>query len=282
MTAVDPVFVRDGPLLDWFGGVFDTLTFTIPAGILGFGLPHRPMRPVHLSGHLLDPDTGFDERDRIWAGIVLASRDPATGAKFRLIAFGLALPGLMGWRAKVRPYDIVARADLDADLAYGFLRRLAVIDPAAANIASRLLDTATAYAGHRLSAHLSRPTPTESEHPPAPPPDLADAARQALQEAAAQMRADGNSLAALDVKLIAATRLNGHPLPEAARALGIAAPVAYKRRQRAEARLAAHLTGASATARPAAEAATATRPPAAIPAPRAPEPSPAPSAPSAN
>lgn len=282
MTAADPVFVRDGPLLDWFGGVFDALTWTIPAGSLGSGLPHLPMKPIRLSGHLLDPDTSLYERDRIWAGVVLASRDPATGARFRLVAFGLVLPGLMGWRAKVRPYDTVARADLDSDLAYSFLRRLAVIDPAAANIPGRLLDTATAYAGRRLAAHLSRPTPTESENLPTPLPDRADAARQALQEAAAQMRTSGNSLAAVDVELVAATRLDGHPLPDAARALGIAVPAAYKRRQRAEARLAAHLTGVSATARPEAEAATATRPPAAIPAPRAPEPSPAPSVPSAS
>src|SRR5690349_20392216 len=130
MTAVDPVFVRDGPLLDWFGNVFDALTWIIPAGSLGGGLPYISMTPIQLSGHLLDPDTSLDEVDRIWTRIVLSSRDPVTGARMRLVAFGLALPGLMGWRAKVRPYDAVQRADLDADLAYSFLRRLAVIDPA--------------------------------------------------------------------------------------------------------------------------------------------------------
>ncbi|GAA1414370.1 hypothetical protein ACFQZ4_17210 [Catellatospora coxensis] len=282
MTAVDPVFVRDGPLLDWFGNVFDALTWIIPAGSLGDGLPQTYMTPIQLSGHLLNPATSLDEVDRIWARVVLNSRDPATGPRTRLLALGLALPGLMGWRAKVRPYDPVQRADLDADLAYSFLRRLAVIDPAATNIPGRLLDTATATAGRRLAAHQARPTPTDSEHLPAPPPDHSDAPRQALYEAAEQMRASGNGLAAADVELIAATRLDGHRLADAAGALGIAVTTAYKRRQRAEARLAAHLTDASATARPKAEAATATRPPAAIPAQRVPEPTPAPSAPSAS
>ncbi|MEV4412971.1 hypothetical protein [Catellatospora sp. NPDC049609] len=282
MTAVDPVFVRDGPLLDWFGNVFDALTWIIPVGSLGGGLPHTSMTPIRLSGHLLDPATTLDEVDRIWARVVLSSRDPATGPRMRLVALGLALPGLMGWRAKVRPYDPVQRADLDADLAHGFLRRLAVIDPTATNLPGRLLDTATAAAGRRLTVHLTRPTPTESVQLSAPLPDQSDAPRQALYEAAEQMRASGNRLAATDVELIAATRLDGHRLADAARALGIAVPAAYKRRQRAEARLAAHLTDVNATARPEAAAATATRPPAAIPAQRAPEPTPAPSAPSAS
>lgn len=291
MTAVDPVFVRDGPLLDWFGDVFDRLAWAIPAGSLGDDLPDSVMSPVQLSGHLLKPATGFGERDRIWAGIVRAARDPARGARFRLLAFGLALPGLHGWRAKVKPFDPVQRADLDADLAHGFLRRLAVIDPTMTNVPARLIDTATSHAGRRLAAHLSRPIPTESEHLPLPTHGHADAANQALQDIAAQMRATGRGLAPADVELIAATRLDGHDLAEAAHRMGIPVPVAYKRRQRAEARLAAHLapdtsadlhapvTG-DATDRPVVAQASATRPTAAIPAQRAPAPSPEHSAPS--
>ena len=67
-------------------------------------------------------------------------------AGYRLLAVGLALLGLGGWRRRIRVVTAQDVPDIHADLVVGFFTRLSTIDTRRANIAGRLIDSAIGYA----------------------------------------------------------------------------------------------------------------------------------------
>jgi DNA-directed RNA polymerase specialized sigma24 family protein len=247
-----PELAPAGPLLAGVDRVFADLDWTIPAGRLAPGIPPRPVRPAALRRWLLATTTSYHERDAAWAGVVTTTRQPGPdGQAYRLLALGLALVGLQGFRRRIRIWDAQDVPDLTADLIAGFYTRLAIIDTSAPNIAGRLIDSAIGYAARRYRHHQSRPRPTPAVTSPdtGPLPAIsapgwgAGCGREAgmdgaLRAAAARLAACGQELHPLDLELIAATRIDRRTLRDVAADLALGVDAAYKRRQRAEHRLA--------------------------------------------
>jgi DNA-directed RNA polymerase specialized sigma24 family protein len=180
-------------------------------------------------------------------------------AGYRLLAVGLALLGLGGWRRRIRVVTTQDVPDIHADLVVGFFTRLASIDTRRANIAGRLIDSAIGYAATRYRRHHARPHPLDPQRAPATARPGRDTGLQAcLHAAAARLARTGQRIHPADLELVAATRIDARPLAAVAASLGISVDAAYKRRQRAEHRLAAVLhrtsrtrsTAAPAQARP--------------------------------
>ncbi len=107
------------------------------------GLPGVPQRPVPLAELrmlLLDDGTPRPVRDAVWRVLVVKARQD--GPTWRLIAVGMAVPGLRrvatlfagNWRGEV--------ADRDAELLAGFLDRLYTVDLDRPRVAGRLIDAA--------------------------------------------------------------------------------------------------------------------------------------------
>jgi DNA-directed RNA polymerase specialized sigma24 family protein len=239
----DPGLAPAGLLLDQLGRVFTGLDWVIPAGGLAEGVPPRAMHPVALRGWLLSGATSYAQRDAAWAAVVAAVREGGSdAAEYRVLAVGLALLGLGGWRRRIWVVTAQDVPDIHADLMVGFLTRLNTIDTRRANIAGRLIDSAIGYAALRYRSHHARPRPVDPQRsPPGRPGSAAgtESGLQAcLQAAATRLAHTGQRIHPRDLELIAATRIDGRPLAQVAAGLGLSIDAAYKRRQRAEHRLA--------------------------------------------
>jgi DNA-directed RNA polymerase specialized sigma24 family protein len=236
----DPGLAPAGLLLDQLGRAFTGLDWIIPAGGLADRLPPRAMHPVTLRGWLLSETTSYGQRDAAWAAVVGAARGPGPdAASYRLLAVGLAVLGLGGWRRRIHAVTAQDVPDIHADLVVGFFTRLNSIDTRRANIAGRLIDSAIGYAALRYRRHHTRPRPVDPHRTPATVRSGRDAGLQAcLNAAAARLARTGQRIHPRDLELIAATRIDHRPLAQVAADLGISVDAAYKRRQRAEHRLA--------------------------------------------
>jgi len=241
--AHEPALIPGGLLLDWLDTVFADLTWPIPAGSLAPGLPATAVLPRQLRQLLLAEATGYDTRDAIWAGIVARSRQPearGTGSPRSAWTSPGCAAGCASGSGSGTPQDL---PDVHADLVCGFLTRLATIDTSGRNIAGRLIDSAIGHAARRYAARLDRPRPTDLAtdanitRPLRPRPGNPEVA---LRRVAARLAHAGTPVSARDVELIARTRLESDTLLAAAADLGLTAEAAYKRRQRAEHRIAAH------------------------------------------
>ncbi|MEY9858561.1 DNA-directed RNA polymerase specialized sigma24 family protein [Catenulispora sp. GAS73] len=173
--------------------------------------------------------------DAVWREIVDRSR--AEGAMWTVAAAGMAAPALK-WVARMYSPDFDGdRDDLDAEILTGFLEHLATIDTFRPAILHRLRYAAQ-RAGERAAkadaTHRKSHTDAESAPPKSPwgHPDLV--LNRAVGEGA---------ITEAEADLIGATRLEDVYLAEAAEMLGITVNAAKIRRQRAEARLVAWLTG---------------------------------------
>jgi DNA-directed RNA polymerase specialized sigma24 family protein len=236
----DPGLAPTGLLLDQLGRAFTGLDWIIPADGLTEGVPPQAMHPVALRGWLLSEATTYAQRDAAWGAVVAAARGPGPdAASYRLLAVGLAVLGLGGWRRRIRVVTAQDVPDIHADLVVGFFTRLAVIDTRRANIAGRLIDSAIGYAALRYRRHHTRPRPVDPHHSPTAVRSGRDAGLQeCLHAAAARLARTGLRIHPRDLELIAATRIDHRPLAQVAADLGISVDAAYKRRQRAEHRLA--------------------------------------------
>ena len=219
------------------------------------GIPPRPMSPSGLRRWLLAGSTDYPTRDRTWSRIVVRSRPPDPEATaFRLLAVGLAGYGLRNYARRIHVRSSQDLPDLHADLVTGFLVRLATVDPEGRNVAGRLIDSAIGYAARRYRP--ARPIPVDllqASHarPGADVGDVRDlpdgggggrdereTLGRTLRRAVERAALDGTPVPAGDVDLIAATRLDGQSVSEVAARLGLGVDAAYKRRRRAEQRLA--------------------------------------------
>lgn len=250
----DPGLAPAGLLLDQLGRAFTGLDWIIPAGGLAEGVPPRAMHPVALRGWLLSDATSYGQRDAAWAAVVAAARGSGSDAAgYRLLAVGLALLGLGGWRRRIRVVTAQDVPDIHADLVVGFFTRLNTIDTRRANIAGRLIDSAIAHAALRYRRHHTRPRPLDPHRAPVAQSGRDVGLQAGLHAAAVRLARTGQRIHPRDLELIAATRIDGRPLTAVASDLGISVDAAYKRRQRAETRLAAVLRP-TASARPSATA----------------------------
>jgi hypothetical protein len=156
-----PALIPRALSLEWLDEVFLDLDWTIPAGTLAPDLPETAVTPAELRQFLLDEATSYSTRDAIWTGIVAKARGPDSSS-YQLIALGLALPGLKGFRRHIRVTDSQDLLDVQGDLLCGFLTRLATIDTTKRNIAGRLIDGAIGHAARRYTTHRRRSRPARS------------------------------------------------------------------------------------------------------------------------
>jgi hypothetical protein len=258
----EPTLVADRPLLEWLDDAVDHWTWGAERDAFGPGIPPAAMTATGLRRWLLADSTPYPTRDRAWAHVIIqargigsdGSRDDEQARAYRLLALGLALPGLRGYRRRIPVRGVQDVADVHADIVTGFLIRLDSIDPTGHNLAGRLIDSAIGYAARRHQLRPADPlvVPVDPEvlttltgRLPGQYSDAgtdgADVHGETLQDClarhAGRLRAVGARLPDLDLELIARTRLDGVPITEAAARLGIPLQAAYKRRQRAEQRL---------------------------------------------
>ncbi|MBT8224189.1 MAG: hypothetical protein HKP61_20970 [Dactylosporangium sp.] len=231
-------------LLQHLDEVFAELTWRIPPGVLGMGLPTRSLVPRQLRLLVMDRSTSYPYRDAVWAGVVRCCRAP-DARRWRLVAIGLAVPGLRKW-CKQHPPLPVDLPEVHADLVAGLLTRLATIEPIGTDLGGRLIFSAIGYARRqaqrRLSSLVSADTGQagRSLRPRFGNLDVGLARVVEAVNGAHASNGVGSRLDPADMFLIGRTRLERCTLAEAAAELGVGVEAAYKRRQRAEALIAEH------------------------------------------
>jgi hypothetical protein len=199
-------------------------------------LPARPIVLDELKTLLVDGDQPQSVSDAVWAEIVdRAHRDE----QWRLGAIGMAIPALRKLAGKfARGYDGDVE-ELVAEILAGFLDRLSTVDTASPGIMLKLWWGAWRGGHGAILAHRKvQTTADEVSRAEGGPraeghPDLVLAGAVAA-----------GAITVADADLIAETRIGGVGLAEYAAGLGVGYDTVKIRRQRAEARLVAHLTGA--------------------------------------
>jgi DNA-directed RNA polymerase specialized sigma24 family protein len=249
-----PGLVQARPLLEWLDDAFASWDWPLGNNHFAPDVPERITTPTALRRWLLAASTDYATRDQVWAQIVTASRCGFEAGEYRFLAVGLALAGLRNYRRRIHVRHVGDLPDVHADLVAGFLTRLASIDTGSRNVAGRLIDSAIGYAARRYRDHQSRPLPSApatlttltagsadggfTRDPRRADPTAEPAERVLLEDLAARLQHGGVRVSVDDLELIAVTRAAGRSLAEAAAELGIPAEAAYKRRRRAEQRLA--------------------------------------------
>lgn len=198
---------------------------------IGLGLPQRRVPLVELRDVLLDRATTEAAREAVWRQLVIAAQtsDPA----WVVGAVGVAMPGLRNAAGELATGYTGDVDDIDAELLAGFTARLKEIDPDAGSLAPRLV-WAAQRAGAKLRAaewdYAARTVPRWESFEPRQPdhghPDLvlAEAVRDGV-------------LTEAEASLIAATRLEGMHVHEAAEELGDSYFRVFRARERAESAL---------------------------------------------
>jgi hypothetical protein len=208
--------------------VCEPAPLSLDGGVVGHGLPARPIPLDVLRGLLLHPSVGFEARDAALTWLV--QRAQGEGGKWLVGLAGVLLPG-MGRRIYplCRAFPRLAH-DLEAEALAALLQAVQAWRLGQDRVASRLV-WAAARGAHRL---LRRETALQDREasvglrlePPARPPAhgdllLAQAVRVGV-------------LSQLDAELIAATRVEEIPLRDLAGRWGVGYEALRKRRYRAE------------------------------------------------
>jgi hypothetical protein len=199
------------------------------------GLPHRRLPLNEVRERLLGRGCGQGTRDAVWAHLVLRSR--TEGATWTLGCVGVALPALTRIAATLTARFAADPSDIHAGVLMGFVSELGRIDLRKPRVMLRLRWAAYRGGHTALREALDAPVPAghrcrSSEPTPAwGHPDFV------LARAIAE-----NVITASDAELIASTRLEDHPLAEAAQQRGLSYGAAAQARRRAEHRLAAYLS----------------------------------------
>jgi hypothetical protein len=217
------------------------------------GLPARLVPLDELGTLLLDKDSPQPLRDAAWAALVTRSR--TEGGTWTVACVGLALPWLVRVAARLAPLTRGDVHDIHAAVLTGFLDALTTVDLDRPRILVRLRwsayragRTALREALHAASpignpgneelqgflAELATPVSGFRSCPPPPPSEH--------PELALLGAVDAGVISAAEATLIGTTRFGDLSLAEAAQARGQTYEAAKKTRQRAESRLAVHLT----------------------------------------
>ncbi|WP_157631284.1 hypothetical protein [Catelliglobosispora koreensis] len=180
---------------------------------------------------LLDPATSSQVRDVVWRVLVEHAR---SGGAAKVVAAGMALPGLRRLAVRLGCGRAGEQADVDGEVLAGFLARLHDdrFDPARRRVCGRLMDAAWRYAHAAVPASADFVQVRVSPGGPAEPvwpwghPDWV-LARAVLARV----------IDAREAYVIGATRLEQLPLPHAAAMAGVHPDLAVRWRRRAEHRL---------------------------------------------
>jgi hypothetical protein len=203
----------------------------VDGAALGHGLPARAVPLDELRALLLHPSLPYAARDAVWRELVRLARteDPS----WVVGAAGVALPGLRVLAGELARGFHGDSHDLDAEMLSGFVIALRELDLSRGKIAARL-SYAAYNAGRRLRRRMEDSPGRHGEFtcsgpPPAPwgHPDLVLGRAVGL-----------GIITPLHADLIGRTRLEDVPLQQAAAELGLSYFAAWRRRDRAEHRLA--------------------------------------------
>jgi hypothetical protein len=183
---------------------------------------------------LLASSTSLATRDAVWRELIVRAR--ADRSTWVVVAVGMAMPGLRHCLRELRSVFVGDPADLESELAVGFLEALYTVDVAEYALCARLVRAArkagtrlvyaeAAFDGACWSGYQSR-----APVPPWGHPDFVLLAA-----------VDAGVITDEEAKLIATTRLEGVPVAEIAAWFGEYTNTVVQRRRRAELRLAAAL-----------------------------------------
>lgn len=237
-------------ILDWIEETVLKLPWHIDADFFGPGLPPRILSMDELTtAYLMDRGLEYEDRDRVWAKIVqLANGEGRQGELWRILAIHLTLEGLRNayWTLARNVDDDYERQDIQHDLIEGFFIRLKKINLDKPNIAGRLIGTAKGNA--RLHYQRRHPKIPKTDtyirfydidtHDPGVPGEPPGGIQAAMTDLAEEMHAAGQPLDPQDSELIWRSRIDKQTLKHAAAAMSMDIEVAYKRRQKAEKRIA--------------------------------------------
>jgi len=239
-TVVVEAFADEAPILGRIDHAFEQLSgqVTIPAGFLAPGWPRDPTEPLDLRTELLMRSGDGESTDPPWEGVARRTRSHGEDARtWRLIAVGLALDELNHIARRYRTAKLIEQRDISADLVEGFLSALPRLNLDRPRVEGRLVEAARRQVKRgRSSRH--REIPAEFGWRPGPDPGPHGWAF-ALRQIADEVAAAGRPLDPVGLELITRTLLYGQPFADAAHALGLGVDAAYKRRERAEERIAA-------------------------------------------
>lgn len=245
-VVVASAFVAEGPVLGWLDNAFTAVAaqMPIPADHLAPTWPENTCTPTELRVQMAGRAEDGQSTDPPWTAIVLASRqDGEQGRLWRLVACGLALRQLNAVAIRYHARDQAERCDIHADLVEGFLTALPKINLDRPNVARRLVDAARRQLRRsRTRRRTEIPADFDAPLPPGPaatPDSGPHNWTQALTHIAQEFTAAGHTLDPIGVELIGRTIIDRQTLTDAAHELGLTTEAAYKRRSRAEARIAA-------------------------------------------
>ena len=202
-----------------------------------FGAPFAPgpLTLTEVRRVLLDAGTSLDVRDEVWRHVIGSSRQ--SGGLWTLAAAGMAAPMLKRIaRVFADRYEGHGR-DLASEILTGFLDHLATMELARQGVAGRLR-WACHRAAEKACAEAAEQPILRSEAGPMPP-----SAQVAHPDVVLARAARAGVITDAESDLIGMTRLEDVSLAEAATCLGITPNAAKIRRQKAEARLVAFVTG---------------------------------------
>lgn len=239
-TVIVEAFADEVPILGRIDDAFRQASaqVTIPAGFLAPGWPHEATDLLGLRAELFMRSDDGQDLDPLWAAVVRHTRaHGADASTWRLIAVGLALDELNHIARRYRTQKLIEQRDISADLVEGFLSALPRLNLDKPRIEGRLVEAARRQLKRGRSSRY-REIAAEFGWRPGPDPGP-HGWTFALRQIADEVAAAGRPLDPIGLELITRTVLYGQPLTDAAQAVGLGVDAAYKRRERAEERIAA-------------------------------------------
>ncbi len=225
--------------IDLADNAFRTLNESSVAPVLDMShpAPELPAQAVRLDElqEILLAGASQELRDAVWAEVVRRARQNET---WKLAAVGMAIPALRAAAGSLsRGFD-GDREELDAEILTGFLTHLSSVDVEAPGIITKLRWAAWRAGREVVLAHR-RAVEREEEIG-----EGASLARPTGHPDLVLARAvEAGVISAADAELIAATRLDGDDMEGYAVRVGASYNAVKIRRQRAEVRLVAFVTG---------------------------------------
>lgn len=208
----------------------------IDGAAFGVPLPQRLVVLDELKDVLLAAATPAVVRDAVWAELIRRAR--THGHDWTIGAAGVAMPALLGTLKQFRrDFPNTDTEDLAAEVLAGFLNTIMAVDIDRPGIMTRI--SWAVYRSARRCAYTEansvRAVKAAASAPPRPDFGHVDlvVAKAVAEGVVSRFEAD----------LIVTTRLDGRSLIEVGEALGTTANALRMRRRKAEARLAAWLTG---------------------------------------
>lgn len=195
--------------------------------------PGRPLRPQELKSALLHPSCDFAVRDAAWHVLIEEARRSSDAMT---VALWMLQPGMRRAAGRLVRQLGVADVDIDSEFLTAVMQEIGTCDTDRPRLVNRLLAAGT----RQVRITYGATSGDEFAH-------IADPADVSHPELALWRAVDAGVVTSQEAELIATTRLGSDTLRELAEQYGIAYDALQRRRYRAEARLAAWLSGAGAS-----------------------------------